>query len=98
MYLILVSFDGLHMFEFFKNIFDPLEASQMSSLDWTLVSQTTTISTLKRVALFDTFLELVFPKWVFYNYYYVKESIPIDRQVYIHPFDGVLGLVTLQHP
>jgi hypothetical protein len=86
------------MFEFIEHLFDPSKVFQMSSLNWTLFSQTSTISTLTRVALFDTFLEIVFPKCVFYNDYDFKESIPIDRQVFIHPFDRVLGLVTLQLP
>ena len=98
LYLLLVSFDGIYMFEFIEHISYPSEASQISSLDWTLVFQTRTISTLTRVALFDTFIEIFFPKWVFYNYFYVKESIPIDRQVFIHPFDRVWGLVTLVSP
>ena len=98
LYLILVSFDGLNISKFIEHLFDPSEAFQKSSLNWTLVSQTRTISTLTGVALFDTFLELVLPKWAFYNDYDVKESIPIDRQVFIHSFDRVLGLVTLQLP
>ena len=98
MYLSLVYFDGLYMLEFIKHLFDPSEAFQMSSLNWTLVFQTRTISTLTRVSLFDTFLEIFFPKLVFYNYYDIKESIPIDRQVFIHQFDRVWGLVTLQLP
>ena len=32
--MILVAFDGLYMLEFIKHIFDPLEAFQMSALNW----------------------------------------------------------------
>ena len=98
LYFILVAFDGLYMFEFIEHLSYLSEASQLSSLIWTLVSQTRTLFTLTRVSMFDTFIELLFPKWIFYSDYDVKESIPIKPQVFIHPFDRVLGLVTFQLP
>ena len=59
-------------------------------------SQTKTISTLTRAALFDTFIQIVFLNLILYSDQDVKESILIKPQVFIHPFDRVSGLVTLQ--
>ena len=35
--LFVLAFDGLHMFKFIEHLFDPSEAFQMSSPNWTLV-------------------------------------------------------------
>jgi hypothetical protein len=48
--------------------------------------------------LLTPILRYFFPQWVFYSDLDVKESIPIEPQVFVHPFATVLGLVTFQLP
>ena len=86
----MIKFIGLHSY--------PSEDFQLGFLVLTLVFQKLELCHPNKGCYFFSFNEMVFTMWVFYDVYDVKESIPIEPQVFNHSFDKVLGLVTFQLP